>query len=74
VFRELVDVDERGVATRRRVPKASVVLSVEAGQLVDAFVEARLLVADRGPGGEAMVEVAHEALLRESLIPRQRAN
>ena len=34
-------------------------------ELVDAFVEARLLVTDRGPAGEAMVEVAHEALLRE---------
>ena len=33
--------------------------------MVDAFVDARLLVTDRGPAGEAMVEVAHEALLRE---------
>jgi len=65
VFRDLVEVDERGVATRRRVPLAPVVSSVEPGRLVDAFVEARLLVTDRGPAGEAMVEVAHEALLRE---------
>ncbi len=65
VFRELMEVDERGAATRRRTPRARVAPSNAAGQLVDAFVDARLLVTDRGPAGEAMVEVAHEALLRE---------
>jgi formylglycine-generating enzyme required for sulfatase activity len=66
VFRVLVDVaDERGVATRRRARMTTAASSPEAEQLVGAFVGARLLVADRGPDGDAMVEVAHEALLRE---------
>jgi hypothetical protein len=42
----------------------------EARSLVDAFTEARLLVTDNSPTG-AVVEVAHEALLRE--WPRMRA-
>jgi hypothetical protein len=65
VFRELVQVDERGVATRRRVPRSRVASSTETAELVDAFTDARLLVTDRGPAGEAVVEVAHEALFRE---------
>ena len=65
VFRELVRVEERGVATRRRAPRARLVSSPEAAELVDAFTAARLLVTDRQPGGEAVVEVAHEALWRE---------
>ena len=55
VFRELVEVDERGTATRQRCPMGRF---DEAGQaLVRAFTEARLLVVD-----EHTVEVAHEAL------------
>jgi hypothetical protein len=65
VFRELVDVDDRGVATRRRVARARLVAAQGAAALVDAFVDARLLVTDRGPDGEPVVEVANEALLRE---------
>jgi hypothetical protein len=65
VFRDLVEVDTRGLATRRRVPREQLSSSVAAGQLIDAFIRARLLVTDRGPNGKAIVEVAHEALLRE---------
>ena len=65
VFRELVEADERGVATRRRVPRGRLATCPEGAQLIDAFTDARLLVTDRGPGGEALVEVAHEALFRE---------
>lgn len=65
VFRDLVEVNERGVATRRRAELARVASSPEARDLVDAFTDARLLVTDRAPDGTSMVEVAHEALLRE---------
>jgi tRNA A-37 threonylcarbamoyl transferase component Bud32 len=36
----------------------------EGRALVDAFVAARLFVADRGDDGRAVVSIAHEALLR----------
>lgn len=65
VFRELVEVNVRGLATRRRVARERLVASGDAERLVDAFTDARLLVTDRGPDGKAMVEVAHEALLGE---------
>ncbi len=44
VFRELVEVDEHGTATRRRSPYSKVAENDAARTLVDAFVEARLLV------------------------------
>jgi formylglycine-generating enzyme required for sulfatase activity len=65
VFRELVEVNEQGVATRRRAKLADAAPSEEARALIDAFTDARLLVADRAPDGGATAEVSHEALLRE---------
>ncbi|MBL8527364.1 MAG: SUMF1/EgtB/PvdO family nonheme iron enzyme [Burkholderiales bacterium] len=65
VFRDLVEVDQHGVATRRRAKLADVASSSDARDLVDAFTDARLLVTDRAPDGTSTVEVAHEALLRE---------
>jgi formylglycine-generating enzyme required for sulfatase activity len=65
VFRELIEVNEQGVATRRRVLRARLASSPEADELVDAFTNARFLVTDRGVDGQPVVEVAHEALLRE---------
>ncbi len=64
VFRELVEVDERGVATRRRAPLHKLQGSAEAKALVDALTDARLLIAGRGEENDAVVEVAHEALFR----------
>ena len=46
VFRELVEVDERGVPTRRRAKLSEVSHSPQSQQLVDALVKARLLVSD----------------------------
>ncbi|MCE7937580.1 hypothetical protein DCC79_03795 [bacterium] len=60
VFRQLVEVDERGVPTRRRVSKAQVEADDPARRLVEAFVDARLLVTDKGES--PTVGVAHEAL------------
>jgi hypothetical protein len=66
VFGQLVVVDEHGVATRHRAPREEVVgSSADAAQLVAAFEQARLLVSDSAPDGASVLEVAHEALLRE---------
>lgn len=66
VFRELVQVDERGVATRQRTPFERVTggENTPAAALVAALIDARLLVSNRVEGGERVIEVAHEALLR----------
>ncbi|UCD77468.1 MAG: SUMF1/EgtB/PvdO family nonheme iron enzyme [Desulfobacterales bacterium] len=62
VFQELVEVEEGDTVTRRRAPWARLVQSPEAERLVKAFIDVRLLVASRGEDGQAVVEVAHEAL------------
>jgi WD40 repeat protein len=54
-----------GAAASRRVPIDDVASDDARETLVDRFVEARLLVTDRNDAGEAVVSVAHEALLRE---------
>ena len=64
VFRELVEVDERGTATRKRESLSRVAKTEEAASLIKAFTDARLLVQSRGENNEPLVEVAHEALLR----------
>ena len=65
VLRALVDVAEGSEvrATARRAPKALVTHTPGARAFVDAFVAARLLVAEGSAAGET-VSVAHEALLR----------
>jgi formylglycine-generating enzyme required for sulfatase activity len=68
VFRELVEVDETEggwVATRRRAPLEKVAPTPDARELVGAFTEARLLVQGKGEEDAPVVEVSHEALLRE---------
>jgi formylglycine-generating enzyme required for sulfatase activity len=62
VFRELVEVDERGVATRRWASRHQVNQSPATERLIDHFTNARLLVTSGED--EPTVEVAHEALLR----------
>jgi hypothetical protein len=75
VFRELVEIDEHsGAATRRRVLLTVWGLGHDnqtnqptpAQQLIDAFIEARLLLTDISPDSkrEPTLEVAHEALFR----------
>lgn len=59
VFRELLEVDESGKATRKRVPRERVEYDQHSRELVEKFREARLLVSSEG-----LVEVAHEALFR----------
>ncbi|GAA2723997.1 hypothetical protein GCM10010439_20620 [Actinocorallia aurantiaca] len=55
-------------ATRRRVPLAG--LSENERAIVDAFVDARLLVTGVS-GGQAIAQVAHEALFRQWAPLRQ---
>ena len=62
VFRELVEVNDQGVATRRRALLSQVTDGGAAENLVRALTEARLLVTTRGEENEPMVEVAHEAI------------
>ena len=64
VFRELVQMDERGVATRQRAPLSTLAVSSAASELIDRFVDARLLVREPGEDGLPVVEVAQEALFR----------
>lgn len=63
VFSELVEPTVRDgeiVATRRRANVAALQADNDAKAFIDTFQKARLLVTDEG-----MIEVAHEALLRE---------
>ena len=65
VLTALVTVAERDEkpAAARRVPLPSVALTAERKTLVEALVDARLLVTDRADDGTAVVRIAHEALL-----------
>lgn len=58
VFHALVSVDER--STRQSAERRLFASDSEAMRLIDAFVEARLFISDKGT-----IEVSHEALLRE---------
>lgn len=64
VFRELVEVDESGTATRKRASLESVQHDQACKELVQALVEARLLVTSSGTGESTLIEVAHEAIFR----------
>ena len=64
VFRELLEVDESGTATRKRAPLERVERDEASRELVVALVQARLLVTSRSADNQALVEVAHEALFR----------
>ncbi|MEI7868434.1 MAG: SUMF1/EgtB/PvdO family nonheme iron enzyme [Candidatus Methylumidiphilus sp.] len=55
VFRELIEVDERGVPTRRRAKLSEVSHSRQSQQLIDALTKARLLVSDTEKSDEITV-------------------
>jgi formylglycine-generating enzyme required for sulfatase activity len=61
IFQELVDVDDDGNATRRRIHYDPEQESESVRGMVNALVDARLLTSD----SDGVLEVAHEALLRE---------
>jgi WD40 repeat protein len=58
----LATVTGQGEPTRRRVARST--LTTAEDEIIQAFIDARLLVS-RDEQGEAVVEVAHEALLRQ---------
>lgn len=64
VFRELVELDERGTATRQRALLEQVTRTAPEVRLVGALTDARLLVQSRSEDNQPIVEVAHEALFR----------
>jgi hypothetical protein len=69
---KLASVEGEEEPTRRRLRRSA--LAPEEQQVVDAFVEARLLTSGKDEGGEqsaTFVEVAHEALLRQWAPLRQ---
>jgi hypothetical protein len=61
MFRELVDVSEGLVLSRKRAPRSRLASTSLGSRLVDQFVTERLLVASEG--ADPFIEVAHEALL-----------
>ena len=65
VFSRLVRVNPDDAPSRRRERLSAWAGDEGARKVIRKFQEARLLVADRGQGGDPIVEVAHEALLRE---------
>lgn len=58
VFTRLVRVADDAADTRRRVPRAELLVDGDVGPVLDAFIENRLITA-----GIDDVEIAHEALL-----------
>ena len=56
-------VEGEGEPTRRRILRGA--LRADEQAVADAFIDARLLTSGTGSGGETVVEVAHEALLRQ---------
>jgi tetratricopeptide (TPR) repeat protein len=63
LFRSLVTVDESGTVTRRYALRSEVTEDPAQEQLLDALVNARLCVSDQREG-QAVVALAHEAVLR----------
>jgi hypothetical protein len=64
IFRELIQIDDQGIATRRRAFLSSVTSDPGASKLVTALTEARLLVIGQSTGDAPQVELAHEGLIR----------
>ena len=64
VFRELLEVDDSGTATRKRTSLEKVERDAPSRELVQALIQDRLLMTTRGVDDNALVEVAHEALFR----------
>ena len=62
VFNQLTSCDSDGRYLRKWVSHAQLNVDSQAGQLVNAFLEARLLVSERNPDGVDVVTLAHESL------------
>jgi hypothetical protein len=60
-----IDPSEEKPIVQSRIPRAQLEGGRDCTALIDAFISARLFVADRAPDGTATIGLAHEALLRE---------
>ena len=63
LMRALVTVSAEGKATARRAPVEKLIEKEALKKLIDAFIEARLLVSDRTRKGIPVIRIAHEALI-----------
>ncbi len=62
LFSNLVEVNDQGIATRRRAPLGEIRKDLPKANLADALVGARILVTDLEHGDNPTLEVAHEAV------------
>ncbi|MFN2218193.1 MAG: SUMF1/EgtB/PvdO family nonheme iron enzyme [Anaerolineae bacterium] len=62
LFSDLVEVNDQGVATRRRVSLEHLRQDDAKARLADALVDARILVTDSARAEHPTLEVAHEAV------------
>ena len=62
LFAALVDVNDQGVATRRRAARQTIRQDAAGSRLADALVDARILVTDTDRADDPTIEVAHEAV------------
>jgi formylglycine-generating enzyme required for sulfatase activity len=62
VLRELVELDDRGVPTRRRARKLQIAKRQTVAIIVEELTDARLLVTGQSEEKEPTVEVAHDAI------------
>lgn len=61
LFLDLIEINDQGVATRRRAPLEQIRQDPSRAKLVDALVDARILVTDT-VREKPTVEIAHEAV------------
>ena len=62
LFADLMEVNDQGVATRRRAVLDRINKDPSKRRLADALVDARILVTDRERAENPTIEVAHEAV------------
>ena len=62
LFSDLMEVNDQGVATRRRAALEQIRKDPAKKRLADALVEARILVTDKERAENPTIEVAHEAV------------
>lgn len=62
LFSDLVEVNDQGVATRRRASLEQLRRDDAKARLADALVDARILVTDSARADNHTLEVAHEAV------------
>jgi formylglycine-generating enzyme required for sulfatase activity len=62
LFADLMEVNDQGVATRRRASLDEIRKDATKARLADALVDARILITDQEQAENPTIEVAHEAV------------